>query len=86
MGIRDGIFVFLRAPYRGGKDRPGRPGSKEKEIEFEREREREIPQAKNPSGLSDRGALSRRKFRPVERQAHVYVRSSGCGIEQGLYK
>ena len=41
MGIRDGIFVFLRSPYDGGKDRPGRPGSKEKEIEFESERERE---------------------------------------------
>ena len=38
MGIGSGIFVFLRPPYHGGKDRPGRPGSKEKEIEFERER------------------------------------------------
>ena len=37
MGIRSGIFVFLRPPYHGGKDRPGRPGSREKEIEFERE-------------------------------------------------
>ena len=46
MGIRSGIFVFLRPPYHGGKDRPGRPGSKEKEIEFERVREieREIPE------------------------------------------
>ena len=35
MGIRSGIFVFLRPPYHGGKDRPGRPGSKEKEIEFD---------------------------------------------------
>ena len=41
MGIRSGIVVFLRAPYRGGKDRPGRPGSRVKEIGFERERERE---------------------------------------------
>ena len=41
MGIRRCIFVFLRPPYHGGKDRPGRPGSREKEIEFERERERE---------------------------------------------
>ena len=38
MGIRSGIFVFLRPPYHGGKDRIGRPGSREKEIEFERER------------------------------------------------
>ena len=37
MGIRSGIFVFLSAPYRGGKDRPGRPGSRVKEIGFERE-------------------------------------------------
>ena len=36
MGIGRGIFVFLRPPYHGGKDRVGRPGSKEKEIEFER--------------------------------------------------
>ena len=35
MGIRGSKMVFLRPPYRGGKDRPGRPGSKEKEIEFE---------------------------------------------------
>ena len=34
MGIRSGIFVFLRPPYHGGKDRIGRPGSREKEIEF----------------------------------------------------
>ena len=62
MGIGAGIFVFLRPAQHGGKDRTGRPGSREKEIEFEREREREreIPQAKNPSGLSDRGALSQR--------------------------
>ena len=36
MGIRGGIFVFLRPPYHGGKDRTGRPGSRVKEIEFER--------------------------------------------------
>ena len=36
MGIRTRIFVFLRPPHRGGKDKPGQPGSKEKEIEFER--------------------------------------------------
>ena len=41
MGIRGGIFVFLRPPYHGGKDRTGRPGSRVKEIGFERERERE---------------------------------------------
>ena len=41
MGIRTRIFVFLGPPYHGGKDRIGRPGSREKEIEFERERERE---------------------------------------------
>ena len=41
MVIRSGIFVFLRPPYHGGKDRIGRPGSREKEIEVERERERE---------------------------------------------
>ena len=35
MGIRSGIFVFLGPPYHGGKDRIGRPGSREKEIEFE---------------------------------------------------
>ena len=53
MGIGTGIFAFLRASEHGGKDRMGRPGSREKEIGFE------IPQAKNPPGLSDRGALSR---------------------------
>ena len=37
MVIRSGIFVFLRPPYHWGKDRIGRPGSREKEIEFERE-------------------------------------------------
>ena len=36
MVIRSGIFVFLRPPYHEGKDRIGRPGSREKEIEFER--------------------------------------------------
>ena len=59
MGIRSGNFVFLRPAQHGGKDRTGRPGSREKEIEFERE----IPQAKNPSGLSDRGALSQERLR-----------------------
>ena len=48
--------MFLRPPYRGGKDRPGRPGSKEKEIEFERERERarerEIPEFPKPRRAS----------------------------------
>ena len=57
MGIGTGIFVFLRPSEHGGKDRTGRPGSREKEIGFERE----IPQAKNPSGLSDRGALSQKR-------------------------
>ena len=41
MGIRAGIFVFLRPSEHGGKDRMGRPGSREKEIGFERVRERE---------------------------------------------
>ena len=47
MGIGTGIFVFLRPSEHGGKDRMGRPGSREKEIGFERaereqrERERE---------------------------------------------
>ena len=59
MGHGIGIFVFLRPSEHGGKDRTGRPGSREKEIGFERERE--IPQAKNPSGLSDRGALSQKR-------------------------
>ena len=36
MGIRNGIFVFLRPAYHGGKDRIGQPGSGEKEIGFER--------------------------------------------------
>ena len=48
MGIGSGIFVFLRPPYHGGKDRPGRPGSKEKEIEFERE----IPEFPKPRRAS----------------------------------
>ena len=71
MGIRSGNFVFLRPAQHGGKDRTGRPGSREKEIEFERE----IPQAKNPSGLSDRGALSQDRgwtgpeMRSVENEA-----------------
>ena len=41
MGIRSGIFVFLRPACYGGIQRTGRPGSREKEIGFERERERE---------------------------------------------
>ena len=41
MGIRSGIFVFLRPPYYGGIQRTGRPGTREKEIGFEREREKE---------------------------------------------
>ena len=41
MGIGTGIFAFLRASEHGGKDRMGRPGSREKEIGFEKERERE---------------------------------------------
>ena len=41
MGIRSRNFVFLRPSEHGGKDRTGRPGSREKEIGFERERERE---------------------------------------------
>ena len=36
MGIGTRIFVFLRPPYHGGKDRTGRPGSGAKEIGFER--------------------------------------------------
>ena len=36
MGIGNEIFVFLGPPYHGGKDRNGRPGSREKEIGFER--------------------------------------------------
>ena len=40
MGIGNEIFVFLGLSYHGGKDRNGRPGSREKEIGFE------IPQAK----------------------------------------
>ena len=35
MGIRNGIFVFLRPAYHGGKDRIGQPGSGEKEIGFD---------------------------------------------------
>ena len=38
MGNRTRISVFLGPPYRGGKDRIGRPGSRVKEIGFERER------------------------------------------------
>ena len=38
MGIGTGNFVFLSRSYHGGKDRMGRPGSREKEIGFERER------------------------------------------------
>ena len=41
MGIGIGFFVFLRPSQHGGKNRIGRPGTKEKEIGFERERERE---------------------------------------------
>ena len=41
MGIGTGIFVFLRPSQHGGKDRMGRPGSREKEIGFEKERKRE---------------------------------------------
>ena len=57
MGIGSGICVFLRPSCYGDSERTGRPGSGEKEIGFE------IPQAKNPSGLSDRGALSRDRGR-----------------------
>ena len=48
MGIGTGIFAFLRPSEHGGKDRTGRPGSREKEIRFEREREREIPDFPKP--------------------------------------
>ena len=41
MGIGTGMFAFLKPSEHGGKDRIGRPGSREKEIGFERERERE---------------------------------------------
>ena len=49
MGIGTGIFVFLRPSEHGGKDRMGRPGSREKEIGFERERERERPNFPKPA-------------------------------------
>ena len=42
MGIGNEIFVFLGPPYHGGKDRNGRPGSREKEIGFERERDTRV--------------------------------------------
>ena len=50
MGIGSGIFAFLRPSEHGGRDRTGRPGSREKEIGFEREREREreIPDFPKP--------------------------------------
>ena len=41
MGIEIGFFVFLRPSQHGGKNKIGRPGTKEKEIGFERNRERE---------------------------------------------
>ena len=44
---------------------------RKKEIELERE----IPQAKNPSGLSDRGALSQERLRKRP------VRRGGIGAE-----
>ena len=50
MGIGIGFFVFFRPSQHGGKNRIGRPGTKEKEIGFEREREREreIPEFPKP--------------------------------------
>ena len=47
MEIGNGIFVFLGSSEHGGKDRIGRPGSKEKEIGFERERDTRV--SKTPS-------------------------------------
>ena len=44
MGIGSGNFVFLRLSQHGGKNRIGRPGTKEKEIGFERE----IPEFPKP--------------------------------------
>ena len=38
MGIRSGISVFLRPAQHGGKNKTGRPGTREKEIGFGRER------------------------------------------------
>ena len=35
MGIGNGIFVILEAAYHWGKNRIGRPGTKEKEIGFD---------------------------------------------------
>ena len=35
MGIRSGIFVFLRPSCYGDSERTGRPGSGEKEIGFD---------------------------------------------------
>ena len=55
MGIRSGIFVFLRPPYYGGIRRTGRPGTREKEIGFESSRE--IPHEKNPLGVFQIGEL-----------------------------
>ena len=42
MGIGIGFFVFLRPSQHGGKNRIGRPGTKEKEIGFE------IPECPKP--------------------------------------
>ena len=44
MRIGTGIFAFLKPSEHGGKDRIGRPGSREKEIGFERE----IPEFPKP--------------------------------------
>ena len=68
----------MRAYQDGGKDRKGRPGSREKEIGFERERERERRgrerrereregERENPI-VACRQSVSRLQFRPDTRQ------------------
>ena len=71
--------MFLRAPYRGGKDRPGRPGSRVKEIEFERERYPSFQKR-------DAHALRFGSMNPITRLwVHgVFVASLQCGFGAGF--
>ena len=60
MWIRGGIFVVLKPPQHGEKDRNGRPGSRVKEIGFERE---EYPSFQN----RDAHALRFGSMNPISR-------------------
>ena len=69
-GNRNGIFVFLRPCQDGGKNRSGRPGSREKEIGFERE----IPDFPKPLAP----ALRFGSMNPISRVSRPWEHGESC--------